>query len=399
MENEKKGFEALGDLKKNSFLPPISTGHKVEFLSDEDSERSRKISDERKKFVMEIGKEKLELETALNDAKTKIPNWEELDKNDPVRVKIEGWEARLEEIESLDSNLAASVEFNAMIELIKQIDQYGPAKKMLDHLEKERAEGIRLPSIDEIKKTRQELGGKYPEGALVCPLNGKTYFQDVKLSGRARLLNKVVRVMIKKATASKIKEMAESASHNLTGLRHERIIPGKYYIFSPYRKTEKNGRFFTYRESHTVVEIFDDNKGKRDARPFMKMRIVDAFMETAWMLEMKKSFPLSWFEKGHVFDKEDDRHYSKEEKEHIGDVIRVLNGILHTLRNQNKTEAAAPKDSNKNSQMEAPSNDVIPAKFDRTIEGNADGEEVKVFVKPKNKKEAKAPAEEPEPTA
>ena len=365
----------------------------MRFDSEEELERSGKIADDRKKFVLEIGREKLEIGTALNHYRSKVPNWEELDEDDPIRVKIEKWEARLEEIESLDGMLGASVEFTTMIEVIKQINQHRPAIKMMEHLEKEGVEGIRVPSDDEIKKVRQDSGGKWPDGTLICPLNGKVYFQDIESSGRgrARLLNKVVRAMIKSGMASRIEEMATSGSHNLKGLRRGRIIPGKYYLFTEAQKIEKDGNTFMRPETHILVEVYDKNKGEAGARPYLMMRVLDTFMGTTKvkkMRELKKPFPAFWFEKGQVLAREDDRRrLNEEEKELVGDTIRVLNGILSAWERNQKVEAPAsiPKVPDP---IAGPAPEEVPVNHTITADN---GTETKVFVKPKKGTKTKNP--------
>ena len=263
MEKEKKGLEALGDLKKNSFLPPIQKEFKVELLSEEDLTDRSKVANERKETAQEFAEQEIEIRTTLQLYKSKVPNWEFLSKTDPVRMEIERLQKRLEELVSVDGEMGESKEFSKLVIEVQLIDEFGPAIKMMERLEKQEKR-IWVPNSDEIRKAREENKGKWPEGKL--SFNGKVYFQKLETPG-ARLLNKRVREMIHRANASKINRMAASGSHNLVGSAKE--MPGKYYLFSPGHKEEKNGRVFVRQESHTLVEIFDKNKGQKDARPYL----------------------------------------------------------------------------------------------------------------------------------
>ncbi len=368
MEKERKGLEDLKELKDNSFLPPIRKDFEMEILSEEELVERSKVADERKETVQTYAEQEIKIRTALQFYKSKVPNWDFLPWNDPVRMEIDRLQKRLEELISIDGELGESKEFAKLVKEVQLIDEFLPAIKMMERLEKQEKR-ICIPSEEEISKQRKD--GKWPEGTLF--FNREVYFQKLETPG-ARLLNKRVREMVGRANASKINRMAASGSHNLAGIRRE--VPGKYYLFSSRHKEEKNGRVFVRQESHTLVNIFDKNKGQKDARPYLILEIEDTFMGTDWMLENRKSlsFPLFWFVRGRVIIAKEKKRPPEDEESHINNVIRVLNGILYSQENsQKKTEP-----------VKAPTPEIIPAemKLDRTV-ADESGDEVKVFVKPK----------------
>ena len=385
MEKERKGLEVLEDLKKNSFLPPIRKDFEMELLSEEELAGRSKVANERKETAQTYAEQEIQIRTTLQYYKKTVPNWEFLPRNDPVRMEIDRLQKRLEELVSIDGELGESKEFAYLLKEIQLIDEFPSAVKMLERLEK-REKRIYIPSEEEISKERKD--GKWPEGALF--FNGEVYFQKLETPG-ARILNKRVRELTHRANASKINRMAVSGSHNLTGIRRE--MPGKYYLFSARHKEEKNGRVFTRAESHTLVKIFDKNKGQKDARPYLILEVEDAFLGTTWMLEGLKgrtlSFPLFWFARGRVIIAKEKRRPPEDEENHINNVIRVLNGILYGWENSQKK--AEPVKTPEPAPTETPKEDEAPmqAKFDRAI-ATTDGAEIKVFVKPVKPKKEKA---------
>ncbi len=388
MEKEKKGLEDLKELKGNSFLPPIRKDFKMEILSEEELTERSKVANERKETAQSYAEQEIKIRTALQLYKSKVPNWDFLPWNDPVRMEINRLQKRLEELVNIDGDLGEGKEFSKLVIEVQLIDEFGPAVKMMEHLEKQEKR-IWAPSADEIRKAREENKGKWNERKL--SFNGQVYFQKLETPG-ARLLNKRVREMIGRANASKINKMAAAGSHNLKGLRRGRIIPGKYYLFSPFHKDDKTGKVRL--ESNTVVEIYDKNKNEKNARPYLMMRVEDAFGGTSWMIEIKKPFPAFWFEIGKVLAKEDDRRLNEDEKEHIGHVIKVLNGIVFSWENEQKKSAPVPASVSKvpDPVPVAPAPEEVPVDHKITAE---DGSEVKVFVKPKKGTKIKAaePAE------
>lgn len=383
MEKEKKGLEALEDLKKNSFLPPIRKDFEMELLSEEELATQSKMANERKETAQTYAEQEIKIRTALQLYKSKVPNWDFLPRTDPVRMEIDRLQKRLEELISIDGELGESKEFAKLVKEVQLIDEFLPSIKMMERLEKQEKR-IWIPTSEETRKAREENKGKWPEGKL--GFNGNIYFQKLETPG-SRLINKRVREMIGRANASRINKMAASGSHNLVGLRRGRIIPGKYYLFSPWYKDDKTGKVRF--ESHTVVEIYDKNKGEKGSRPYLMMRVEDAFGGTSWMLEIRKPFPAFWFEEGRVLAKNDDRRWTKEERDHTSHVINVLKGIMRSWENNQKKEEDVKT---------PPPPEIIPAemKLDRTV--IAESGDVKVFVKPVKPKKEKASLKPTEPT-
>jgi hypothetical protein len=387
MENEKKGFEALNSLKAS--LPPIQTEFKMEILSKEELVERSKVADDRKKLAQTFAEQEIQIRTALRLYKKEVHNWEFLPKDDPVRIEISRLQKRLEELVSIDGDLGEGKEFSMFVIEVGLTDNFQTAMKMLDRAVQEKR--IWVPTREEIKETREKNNGKWPEGTLF--FDGKVYLQKLETPG-ARLLNKRLREMCKRAVEDRIARISAAGSHNLLGLCRGRMIPGKYYLFSPWHKDGETGRVRF--ESHTVVEIYDKNKGEKGARPYLMMRLEDAFGGTSWMLEVKKPFPAFWFEMGKVLAKEDDRRLSSEEKDHIGNVIRVLNGISSAWGRITPASKAS-KTVSAETPVEIPTAPEVPpiseiepetpmsAVFDHKIE-TEEGSEIPVFKKTKTKK-------------
>ncbi len=361
---DKKGLESLKGLKGN--LPPIQKEFKIELLPEEELAERSKVANERKEMAQTFAEQEIQIIGALQHYKKTVLNWEFLSKSDPVRMEIERLQKRLEELVSIDGDLGEGKEFSKLIIEVRLTDEWNPAVKMMNRVENQEKR-IWVPSPSEIEEAKKNRNGKWPEGTLF--FNDKVYFQKLETPG-ARLLNKRLREMAKRALDDRITKMDAAGSHNLLGLLPGKGIPGKYYLFSPMP------------ESHTLLEVYDDNKGQPNRKPFMKVRVEDAFMNTSRLMEGKRVFPFWWLEKGRV---PQDADLSMEEKKNVGNKINVLRNIIGAWREKSqKVETPTPKAPESTTDTDAP----MPAKFDHTITTENGSDEVKVFVKPKKAESA-----------